>query len=231
MGRSKTVTPFRINLLAGLAPLTAGPSVKGKRTLAECPFCDARVLDTLHHCLYDCTMNLHTGDVAWCAEAAKITRIRFRSNALTAMLELGCPFDTSAPTRLPRAPLPDTSRAEKTTPIRLASLKEVQSQLRRNALPVLGENVSRQWFNAKNASVRAKQLLLQHRKGTPDANSPSTKLLQKALDQQQTDLAANREMWRHDTGDDCDYESACPHQAISRIHVDSWITSTIHVVI
>ena len=161
MGRSKTVTPLRVNLLAGLAPLTAGPSVKGKRTLAECPFCDAEVLDTLHHCLYDCTMNLHTEDVAWCAEAVKITRNRFRSNTLTAMLELGCPFDTSAPSRLPRAPPPDTSRAEKTTPIRLASLKEVQSQLRRNALPVLGENASRQWFNAKNASVRAKQLLLQ----------------------------------------------------------------------
>jgi hypothetical protein len=37
--------------------------------LAECPFCDAGVTDTLHHCLYDCAMNLHTRDVSWCAEA------------------------------------------------------------------------------------------------------------------------------------------------------------------
>ena len=118
MGRSKTVATFRINLLAGLAPLTAGPTAKGKSTLTECPFCDACVTDTLHHCLYDCTMNRHTGEIAWCAEAVHLIRHRFRSNALTAMLELGCPFDTSSPIRLPRAPPTDRLQAQ-TTPVRL----------------------------------------------------------------------------------------------------------------
>jgi hypothetical protein len=82
-GRSKTVVPVRISLLAGLTPLTAGPTSRGKSTLAECPFCDAGVTDTLHHCLYDCNMNLHPGDVPWCAEATRLVRLRFRSNSLS----------------------------------------------------------------------------------------------------------------------------------------------------
>jgi len=126
MGRSKTVAPFRINLLAGMAPLTAGPTAKGKSTLTECPLCNACVTDTLHHCLYNCTMNRHTGEIAWCAEAVHLIRHRFRSNALTAMLELGCPFDTSSPVRLPRAPPMDRLQAQ-TTPVRLATLDEVKS--------------------------------------------------------------------------------------------------------
>ncbi len=94
-------------------------------------------------------------------------------------------------------------------------MEEVQSQLRHNALSVLGENISRQWFNAMNASIRAKQLMLHHRKGTPEANSPSTKLLRKALELQQANLADNQHTWRQDTGDDCDYESACPHLSLT----------------
>jgi hypothetical protein len=66
-----------------------------------------------------------------------------------------------------------------------------------------------------NASIRTKQLLLSHRKGTPDANSPSTMLLQKALALQQDNLATNQQAWRQDTGDICDYASACLHLSLT----------------
>ncbi len=131
------------------------------------------------------------------------------------MLELGCPFDTSSPTRLPRAPPRADPQVTKTTPIRLTTLEDVQLHLRNSALPVLGENISRQWFNGTTSSIRASQLMLQHRKGTPEAESPSTKLLQRSLERQQARLAANQQTWRQHTGDECDYESACPHLSLT----------------
>jgi hypothetical protein len=111
-GAGKALAPHRLRTLGGRMSITELPKRKDRPASADrCPFCHEAPLDSLTHALHDCRMDGWQHHCGWAMEAVTIMRMRYYVSTMTAILELHCPLNFSAPTKRDPTPRRDRKRA------------------------------------------------------------------------------------------------------------------------
>jgi hypothetical protein len=131
----------------------------------------------------------------WCSQAMDLIRSRYMISEITAILELGCPLDTSAPSHPPRSGS-RTDRKRRRRAMAIIPYDDVlQAQTARSS-PVLAESVASKWFQSTLCSIREKELAVAHMDRTPDKDQLAAQLMRAALAKQKALLEEQRSAWR-----------------------------------
>ncbi|MFN9909450.1 MAG: hypothetical protein ACK56F_25590, partial [bacterium] len=92
-GAGKSINPYRLQTVGGLASITQATRRKDKPVEAgKCPFCRHAPVDSLQHAIHECPMDAWSEHIGWAKEAVALMRDRFLVSTMTAMLELSCPI-------------------------------------------------------------------------------------------------------------------------------------------
>ncbi len=99
-GAGKSINPYRLQTVGGLASITQAQRRKDKPVEAgKCPFCRRGPVDSLQHAIHECPMDEWQEHCGWAKEAVVLIRDRFLASTMTAMLELTCPISRTTQTR------------------------------------------------------------------------------------------------------------------------------------
>ena len=124
-GAGKSINPYRLRTVGGLASITKAPRHKDKPVEAgKCPFCRRAPMDSLQHATHECPMDAWPEHSGWAKEAVALIRDRFLASTMTAMLELSCPVSFGG-TILSREQ-PKRGRKRTLVSISTSSYKDVQ---------------------------------------------------------------------------------------------------------
>ena len=140
-GHGKATVACRVDILGGLFPLSSQASAAA--TPGACLFCHEAATDTLHHLLHQCPMNRWAPLLpeGWCSQAMDLIRSRYMVSEISAILELGCPLDTSAPSHLQRSG-PNTNRKRRRRAMAIIPYDDVLRAQTARSSPVLAESVA-----------------------------------------------------------------------------------------
>ncbi len=124
-------------------------------------------------------------------------RERFYVSTMTAMLELHCPLNFSAPTKRDPAPRRDRKRA--TGSLRPVPFETVQRAQREKMTPEVATLGATKWFSRMACAIQQKQATI-NRSKSEGQTFPAVTLLQKACQLQMNELKEARSAWESRTG-------------------------------
>ena len=197
-GAGKALAPHRLRTLGGRASITELPKRKDRPASADhCPFCQEAPLDSLTHALHECRMDRWQQHCAWASEAVTTMRERYCISSMTALLELHCPLNFTAPTK--RDPAPQRGRKRATGSLRPVSFETVQRAQRDKLTPEVATLGATKWFSRMACAIQQKQATINFSKAEGKA-FPAVTLLKKACQLQMDELKEAREAWENRVG-------------------------------
>ena len=120
-----------------------------------------------------------------------LIRSRYMVSDISAILQRGCPLDTSEPSH-PSSSGPQANRKRRRRTMAIVPYIEViQTQTARSS-PVLAESVASKWFQGTLCSIREKELAVANMNRTPDKDQPAAQLMRAALAHQKALLDEQR---------------------------------------
>jgi hypothetical protein len=201
-GAGKALAPCRLRTLGGRMSITELPKRKDRPASADrCPFCQEAPLDSLTHALHECRMDGWQQHCGWAMDSEAVTtmRARYYVSTMTAILELRCPLNFSAPTKREPAPRRDRKRATGSlSPVPFETVQRVQ---REKSTPEVASLGAAKWLSRMACATRIQQkqatINCSKSEGQP---FPAVTLLQKACQLQMTELKEARSAWENRTG-------------------------------
>ena len=197
-GAGKSINPYRLRTLGGLASITQAPRRKDKPVAADkCPFCRLAPVDSLQHAMHECLMDAWTAHSGWAKEAVTLMRERFLVSTMTAMLELACPISFTA--RVFRDPLPKRSRKRTLDSIHTTAYTDIQRVLKERTTPDVADLGAQKWFSLQTCAIAQKEAA--GRSAQLDGSCfPATTLMREACRRQKEELQEARGAWERRTG-------------------------------
>ena len=160
-GAGKSINPYRLRTIGGLAPITQAPRRKDRPVVADkCPFCRRAPVDSLQHAMHECPMDAWPEHSGWAREAVSCMRERFLVSTMTALLELACPISSGASSF--RAPTAQRSRKRTLTSISTTSYTEVQRVQKERTTPNVADLGAQKWFSLQTCSIAQKEVAVRN---------------------------------------------------------------------
>jgi hypothetical protein len=197
-GAGKSINPYRLRTVGGLASITKAPRHKDKPVEAgKCPFCRRAPMDSLQHATHECLMDAWPEHSGWAKEAVALIRDRFLASTMTAMLELSCPVSFGG-TILSREQ-PKRGRKRTLVSISTTSYKDVQRVQKERSTPDVADLGAQKWFSLQTCAIGQKEVA--SRKAQAEGSCfPAVTLLKEACKRQKEELGEARAVWEKRTG-------------------------------
>ena len=197
-GAGKSINPYRLRTIGGLAPITQAPRRKDRPVVADkCPFCRRAPVDSLQHAMHECPMDAWPEHSGWAREAVSCMRERFLVSTMTALLELACPISSGASSF--RAPTAQRSRKRTLTSISTTSYTEVQRVQKERTTPNVADLGAQKWFSLQTCSIAQKEVAVRNAQAG-GIFFPAANLLRDACRRQKEELQEARTVWEQRTG-------------------------------
>ena len=133
----------------------------------------------------------------WAAEAINVIRERFLVSTMTAILELHCPLNFSAPTK--KDPVAKRGRKRAAGTLKPIPFQEIQKVQKERSTPDVATLGATRWFATQACAIQQKQATISCTKSEGRA-FPALTLLKKACQLQQDELKEARSVWENRTG-------------------------------
>jgi len=197
-GAGKSINPYRLRTIGGLALITQAPRQRERSVVADrCPFCRQAPTDSLIHAMYECPMDAWPEHGGWAKEAVVFVRERYLVSMMTALLELACPINSAA--RSFRPPPTQRSRKRTLTSIHTTAYTEVQRVQRERTTPNVADLGAQKWFSLQTCAIAQKEVAV--RNATVGGTCfPAVTLLHDACRRQKEELQEARTVWEQRTG-------------------------------